>query len=255
MTDPASPISSRLVHAAHADAWAVAAGGRPGGAVADLPGVRLSCSGSPFPQYNGADLLDAAAADPERVAAWWAARGTPWAWRVPASLAWPPGWPGGELVVRQRLAAVVPSAFRPAPLPAGVDVRCASPLDLDAVVGVDVDAFGGPAGPTRHWLAGLLADPHVEVGLVTARGEPLACAYAVRSAGRAGPAVLLAGVAVVPGARRRGIGGGISSWLLARAFAAGAGLGHLQPDDDRAARVYARLGFTEVAGLDVRAPG
>jgi GNAT superfamily N-acetyltransferase len=243
-----------LVHTAHADAWAVAAGGRPDGAVADLGGVRTACSGTPFGQYNGADLLDPAVADPARVAAWWAARGTPWAWRVPASVTWPEGWPGGELLVRQRLAGLAPSEFRAAPVPAGTTVRRAAPGDLDVVVALDVAAFGGPEGPSRNWLAGLLGNERVEVALVQAGGVPVATAFAVRSDGAAGPAVLLGGVAVAAGARRRGVGAGLSSWLLGRAFARGARLAHLQPDDERAARVYARLGFTEVDGLDVRGP-
>ena len=53
------------------------------------------------------------------------------------------------------------------------------------------------------------------------------------------------------------IAAAVSSWLLARGFAAGAELAHLHPDNDGAARVYARLGFVETAGFDVyilRAP-
>lgn len=252
---PVPDLTGALVRTAHADAWAVTAGGRPGGAVADLGGARAACSGLPFGPYNGTDLLDPATTDPERVAAWWAARGTPWAWRTPPSPAWPTGWPGGDLLVHQRLAGLRPARFAPAPLPAGVAVRRAAPQDLDAVVAVDVAAFGGPAAPVRRWLAGHLENPGVEVGLVLDGDEPVATAHAVRSDGAAGPAVLLAGVGVVPGARRRGVGAGLSSWLLERALAAGAALAHLQPDDDRAARVYARLGFTEVEGLDVRTPG
>ena len=243
-----------LVRAAHADAWAVAAGERPGGAVADLGGARAACSGLPFAWCNGTDLHDPAATDPERVAAWWAARGTPWAWRVPTALPWPGGWAGGDVLVRQRLAALRPAGFVPAPPPPGVLLRRAVPTDLDAVVAVDVAAFGGPAAAARRWLGGHLDHPGVEVAVAVADGEVVATAHAVRSDGAAGPAVLLAGVAVVPGARRRGIAGGLSSWLLERALGAGAALAHLQPDDERAARLCARLGFTEVEGLDVRAP-
>lgn len=246
--------SAWTVNLAHADAWAVAAGDRAGGAVARFGGVRLSCSGLPFGQYNGADLLREGDVDPQRVAAWWSRRGTPWAWRVPSSQAWPEGWPGGELIVAQRLAGLTPEGFRPAPLPVGVEVRRVDATALAAVLAVDVAAFGGPAGPARCWLGGHLVNPRVEVALVTAQGEPVATAHTVRSDGPAGPAVLLAGVAVVPAARRRGIAGGLSSWLLERAFTTGAELAHLQPDDDRAARVYARLGFAETGGLDVRAP-
>jgi hypothetical protein len=43
----------------------------------------------------------------------------------------------------------------------------------------------------------------------------------------------------------------MSSWLLAQGFAAGAELAHLHPDSDEAARIYARLAFTEVPGLEI----
>ena len=52
-------------------------------------------------------------------------------------------------------------------------------------------------------------------------------------------------------ARRRGIAAALSSWLLERGFAAGAELAHLNPDSDEAARLYGRLGFIELPGLDV----
>ena len=39
--------------------------------------------------------------------------------------------------------------------------------------------------------------------------------------------------------------------LVRWARAEGADLAWLNPDDDRAARLYARLGFREVAGFDV----
>ena len=251
-------IPGPLVHTAHADAWAVSSGGRPGGAHAEFGGARTACSGTDFAQYNAADLDDPARTDPLAVAAWFAARATPWAWRLAASTPWPDGWPGGEPIVRQRLAGLWPASFRPVDVPAGTSVRTASagqPGDLDAVVAIDVAAFGGPPGVAREWLGGLLSNGRVEVAIAHVDGVPVASAHTVRSDDRAGPAVLLAGVAVLPAARRRGIAAGLSSWLLGRAFARGAALAHLQPDDDRAARVYARLGFTEVEALDVRTAG
>jgi GNAT superfamily N-acetyltransferase len=55
----------------------------------------------------------------------------------------------------------------------------------------------------------------------------------------------------MPEARGKGVGGAMSSWLIARALGAGVQLVHLDPDDDYAASLYARLGFVEVPGLDV----
>ena len=246
---PRSPDPAAVRHA-HADAWRELALSHPGGAVADLPGARLASSGLPFPQYNGADVTDPALADPVAVAAWFAAAGVPWAWRVPAGTP----WPHGRLVVAQRLMAVHAPELRPAAAPEGVDLVLAGPADLEDVVGVDVEAFGGPVEQARAWTAPHLAAARVAVGLARLDGRAVGTAYAVRSDGAAGPAVLLGGVAVVPAARRRGIGAALSSWLLAGAVGAGARLAHLQPDDERAARVYARLGFTEVPGLEVHAP-
>ena len=56
---------------------------------------------------------------------------------------------------------------------------------------------------------------------------------------------------MLPDFRRRGIGGALSAWLLARGAAAGARVAHLHPDTDEAARVYGRLGFIEVDGFDI----
>jgi ribosomal protein S18 acetylase RimI-like enzyme len=59
------------------------------------------------------------------------------------------------------------------------------------------------------------------------------------------------GVGVLEHARRRGVGGALTTWLLERTFAGGATFAHLNPDTDAAARLYARLGFIETIGLDV----
>jgi GNAT superfamily N-acetyltransferase len=138
-------------------------------------------------------------------------------------------------------------AFLPAPAVDGLTLELST--DLATVVRVDAEAF--ESEPMTAWARGHLGAPRVETVLARLDGEPVGTAYAIRSDGRAGPCVYLAGVAVVPGARRRGVGAAISSWLIERAFAAGAELAHLHPDDDRAARVYARLGFAEVPGFDI----
>jgi hypothetical protein len=54
--------------------------------------------------------------------------------------------------------------------------------------------------------------------------------------------------------RRRGIGGAVSSWLLTAGFDGGAQLAHLHPDSEEAARIYRRLGFVDVDGLDIYLP-
>jgi GNAT superfamily N-acetyltransferase len=89
------------------------------------------------------------------------------------------------------------------------------------------------------------------VALAEVDGDAVGTAYTVRSDGAAGPAVFLAGVAVLEPFRRRGIAGAMSAWLLERAFAAGARLAHLHPDTDAAARVYSRLGFSPAGALEI----
>ena len=81
-------------------------------------------------------------------------------------------------------------------------------------------------------------------------GAPVGTGYSILSEGRTGPCVYVAGVGVVPEARGRGIGAALVSWLVTRGFERGATLAHLHPDDDGAARLYARLGFVEVPGFN-----
>jgi GNAT superfamily N-acetyltransferase len=248
----ATHLTGRLVQLAHADAWQEQGRLRlaDGGDRADLPGARLMSSGLPYPQWNTADVLEADVVDVEALVDWYAVRGIPWGVRVADGSP----WPHGRRIARQRLMGQTRGGFRPAPSSAGggAVVRRAGPADLDAVVAVDVAAFDGDPGPARRWLAPMLADDAVAVVLAEDDGGPVGTAYAVRSDDLAGPAVLLGGVAVVPRARRRGLASAMSSRLLREAYDDGARLGHLQPDSDAAAAVYARLGFVEVEGVEIR---
>jgi GNAT superfamily N-acetyltransferase len=243
-------ITSELLRAAHGDAWQVAGllRGGQGGGVAEVPGARLMASGLPHPQWNNGDVHDVAAFDVEAARAWYAARAVPWGVRVPAGA----GFPHGRRLFRKRLMGVRPPGLRPAPEVHGVELRRAGPDDLEAALGVDVVAFESDAATERPWHEANLAAPDVvEVVLATLAGRPVGTAYCLRSDGLAGPAAYVAGVGVLPDARGRGVAAAMSWWLCDRAFDRGARLVHLHPDDDRAARVYARLGFAEVEGLDV----
>jgi ribosomal protein S18 acetylase RimI-like enzyme len=236
------------VRTAHADGWQAIGGlfaDRGGGAL-DLRDIRLSASGLPFPQWNNGDLTGP---DPdlEGARAFYAQRSVPWGVRVPPELS----WSGGRKLLHKRLMGADAHA-EAAPPPSGVELRAAGPADLDVVVAIDAEAFGEPPELERAFLAPLLAAPAIaDVVLATVDGEPAGTGYGVRSDGHAGPAVFIGGIGVLPAARGRGAGTAICEWLLARAFAQGARLAHLSPDDDRAARLYARLDFTEVPGLDV----
>ncbi|WP_309068301.1 GNAT family N-acetyltransferase [Microbacterium sp.] len=244
--DETTTVDAATARAADGDAWQahglIRAGS--GGAVAEHPGVRTMASGLPHPQWNNADVHDPSAADVGAVAHWYERQGVPWGFRVPAGAE----WRHGRLLFRCRLMALDASTLRPTTAD-GVTVRAASERDLDDVVAVDAQAFGGD--PATAWMLPLLRSSRATVALATIRGRAVATGYALRSDGWAGPSALLAGIGVLPAARRRGVGAALSSWLLQRAFEDGARISVLNPDSDDAARVYSRLGFSEVEGFAI----
>jgi GNAT superfamily N-acetyltransferase len=235
------------VRTAHGDAWQVEGTLREpvGGGAAELPGIRLMASGLPHPRWNNGDVTDAALVDVDAVRAWYAARAVPWGVRVPAG----EPWSSGRWLFGKRLMGL--TGLTPGPTVLGLVVRPATASDLDAVLAIDCVAFASEPAVERPWLEPHLTCDRVTVALAVLDGEPVGTASALRSDGRAGPAAYLAGVAVLPHARRRGVGAAMSSWLVERALADGAELAHLHPDDDAGARLYARLGFVEVPGFDV----
>lgn len=244
----AEPELSARVQTAHADMWQVEGRLRQpfGGGALELRGIRLMASGIAHAQWNSGDVTDADA-DLEGARAFFAALGLPWGVRVPVGIP----WPHGRRLLHKRLMGMPAAGFRPAPEVPGLRVELAGPADLDDVVAVDSAAFGEDPALVRLWFAPHIEAPCAEVALATLEGKPVATAFSVRSDGRAGPCVYLGGVSVRRQARRRGIGAAVSSMLLARGFAAGAELAHLNPDTDAAARIYERLGFAETAGFDV----
>lgn len=242
-------MTSELLRAAHGDAWQVAGRIRShdGGGTAELPGVRLMASGLPHAQWNNGDVHDVGALDVEAVRAWYAARALPWGLRVPAG----EPFPHGRRLFGKRLMGVAAERLvGPAPVD-GLELHPAGPADLDAVVAVDVVAFESDATTERPWHVAHLVADEVDVVLALLDGRPVGTAYCLSSDLWAGPAAYVAGVGVLPEARGRGVAGAMSAWLCGRAFAAGSAFAHLHPDDERAARVYARLGFAEVPGFDV----
>jgi GNAT superfamily N-acetyltransferase len=170
-----------------------------------------------------------------------------WGLRVPCEQP----WSHGRRLFRRRVMAVARAGFCPAPPVPGLALRPAGPADLPAVLHIDSTVFELDPTDNTRWLEPLLASDAADVALATLDGAPAGTAYTLRSDGAGGPSLYLAGVAVPAGARRRGVGAALSSWLLERGFAAGADLAHLNPDTDDAARLYGRLGFTETPGLDV----
>jgi GNAT superfamily N-acetyltransferase len=218
-----------------------------GGGVAELPGVRLMASGLDQPGRNGGDAHDPAAVDVDRMRAWFAPRRVPWGVRVPAGA----GWRHGTMLRTQRCMAVAAGALEPAEFPARMDVRLAVPADLETVAAIDAIAFEANAADSRAWMTPTLGAPGFRVAIASLGAAPVGTATAIATDGWAGPAVGLYGVAVVPEARRRGIGAALSAWLLEQAFADGAAFAHLNPDTEDAARVYRGLGFVEAPGWDI----
>ena len=233
---------------AHADAWQALGSlfaGR-GGGVAAPPGLRLMASGLDDPGYNSGDVVDATA-DVEAARAFYAPLGVPWGLRVPAALR----WPHGRLLRQQPLMGLELRLFRPPPPPPGVVIQAAGPEDLASVLAIDRAAFASEPDRVAPWLSALLGadDDVVTVALARSGATAAATGYVVHARGRRGRSALIGGVATLPPYRRRGIGGALSAWLAARALDGGAQLVQLAPDDDEAARLYARLGFAAAGGF------
>jgi predicted N-acetyltransferase YhbS len=240
-----------LLAAAHADAWQALgetfAGA--GGGTASCRGLRLMASGLDGEAYNSGDVT-AADADLDAARAYYSQLGVRWGLRVPAWLS----WRHGRLVKHQSLMGLARDDFRPArQAPRGICIDVAAAGDLDEIARVDAEAFETDPASGREWLAALLRAPAAVVTVSLARidGTAVATGYAVAASGEAGESVMIGGIAVAAAHRRQGVGAALSSWLLARGFERGAQLAQLAPDDDRAARVYARLGFTPAAGHDI----
>jgi GNAT superfamily N-acetyltransferase len=237
------------VRTAQADALAVQGELRvPWGGEAAAPrDLQLCAAGFEAAGVNSADVTGP---DPdlEAARAFYARHGVRWGVRVPAEMP----WEHGRLLFRRRLMALERAEFVAAPAVEGLELAKAGSGELDAVLQIDSSAFGLDPGENRRWLEPLLAaEERIDFALGTLGGEPVASAYSMRTDGAAGPCLYLAGVAVQASARRRGVGAAMSSWLLERGFAGGAELAHLNPDTDAAARLYGRLGFTELPGHDI----
>ena len=149
-------------------------------------------------------------------------------------------------------------AAEPGRQPDDVRIGTVGPDELDAFARVDAAAFGDEVGPTADF-----ARPMVGAGaegfrclLARVGGEPAGVAYGILTdgddgGGGGGRTLGIFGVGVLADHRRRGIGAALTTDLLRWGADAGADLAWLNPDDDRAARLYTSLGFREVAGFDV----
>jgi ribosomal protein S18 acetylase RimI-like enzyme len=249
-----NPLDQR-VWTAQADAWQAQGRLREllGGGAVERPGIRLMASGLPHAQWNNGDVTDPDRVPWQEVRAWFATRaggaGVPWGVRVPAGMA----LGRGRFVFRNRCMALVRAEFRPADPPAGTTIRVATARDADTVARIDAAAFGDHLDSVRRWVEPHLGAPGFTVALAESGGHAVGAATAIVTDDRAGACVGIFGVGVLDHARRRGIGAALTVWLLRRSFDEGAEFAHLNPNTEAAARLYARLGFVETAGLDVYA--
>lgn len=242
-------IEPRTVLDAHADAWQVEGLLRRehGGGAVELPGVRLMASGLAHPPWNSGDVDDPGAVDLDAVRDWYAGRAAAWGLRVPLDAP----WPHGRRILTKSLWARELADLPPVRSAAGLELVPAGPDDLADVLAVDAAAFGSDPAEEGPWCGPHLGAPEVDVLLGRVDGVPVATGYAVRSDGRAGPAAHVGGIGVVPAYEGRGIGTALTLALLHGARGAGAAIAHLEPETPRAAAVYERLGFAEVAGIAI----
>jgi GNAT superfamily N-acetyltransferase len=242
-------VTSEWVRTAHGDAWEELGRQRIpiGGEIHRLPGIRLMASGTPYGQWNGGHVDDPALIDIDAVRSWYAPRCAAWGVRVAVGSE----WPYGRRLLGLRLMGMTAPEFSPASLPPDVSLGAAGPDDVNDVLAIDTVAFEETVEVERTWMEPLLSQLPVSVALARHAGEPVGTGYSVLSRGGAGTCLYVAGIAVLPEARRRGIGAALSSWLVAKGVASGAEMIHLHPDTDAAAALYQRLGFREVEALDV----
>ena len=149
--------------------------------------------------------------------------------------------------------ALEPGDFVPAPDVPGVEVRQAVAAHLPALLEIDAAAFGvGDPEHQRRWIEPHLNAFGVTVALAQRHGDvPVGHAYTVRSDGRAGAGAAARWRRCAARVAARGIGAMLSSWLVAQGLESGVDLVHLNPDTEEALRVYAKLGFVEVGGLEI----
>jgi ribosomal protein S18 acetylase RimI-like enzyme len=231
---------------AHVDGWEVEGLLRAG--AARVGGARLMCSGLPEMQWNGA-WVTGSPVDLEAIGHWFAERHCPWGLAVPRIVDYEPH---GERITSLRLMGLEPRMFSP---PASADprvrLRRASRDDLELLVALDVNAFGGSPDVNRQWIAPPLGAPGFTHWIADYDDRPVGMAIANRTNSDAGPAAAITGVGVIEEVRRRGIGAAVTARACAGLFELGAELIQLSPNTELAARVYQRLGFQEVPGLTI----
>ena len=241
---------------AHADAWQAEGRLREpyGGGVCAVRGARAMASGIRTPKWNNADVTHEQV-DLEALSAWYGSLGMPWGLRVPLEISLAVGEP---LFVKRCMGLLAStgaeSGLRLFDSPGGVQVRRIGADERDRFVALEVAAFGDDPATARAWLApqfGVAGFDHWVAGIA---GTTVGSATSVQSDEFAGPAVMVTGMAALPGADARLVKAQLSAQISAQAVPAapGATLVHVYPDDDEEAATFAAVGFIEVPGFLVR---
>lgn len=241
---------------AHGDAWQAEGRLREphGGGVCAVQGARAMASGIRTPKWNNADVTHEQV-DITTLSVWYAARDMPWGLRVPLELSLAVGEP---LFVKRCMGLLASSRAesgrRPVDPPGGVQVRRIRADERDRFVALDAAAFGDDPATARAWLAPQFGVAGFDHWVAEIAGATVGIATSVRSDELAGPAVMVTGVAALPGADARLVKAQLSTQISAEAAHAGpdATLVHAYPDDDEEAAAFASVGFIEVPGFLVR---
>lgn len=219
--------------------WRADVSVRPRGDWADLGGLAVHTTGIDVPYWNGAHLTAPEGLQRlDEAAAWFAARGMPWAVLMPSEL---------DLAVPLEHRTDQAVMLRPLDgLPPVPDL----PLrwgHSDDVLAVQEEAFGDD--DLSEFLSPKAALPGCAI--VTAYdGElPVATARVICTEGVAA----VYGVGTVAAHRRRGLGAAVTLAVLNEAVRRGCDLACLNPSD-LGRGVYASLGFTDVAPWRIYAP-
>jgi ribosomal protein S18 acetylase RimI-like enzyme len=150
---------------------------------------------------------------------------------------------GFRVLFTEPVMTIRPADLADVPLPRDVRLAEAGPDNLFEVAALDAIAFDGDVDVSRGMYSrGLLDVAHVVTASVDEK------IVGVATGVPAGGAVAVFGVAVAPGARRRGIGAALTC-AAARA-GDGSGTAWLSARGE-AARVYERLGFREVGRNEI----
>ena len=152
---------------------------------------------------------------------------------------------GLALLLERPAMAVDPAALGDVPPPAGVEIRqVTTDADVGALVAVGVAAFDDdPAVGMAFYGAGARGVDGVRTFVAWEGDDPvgISAGYFVRAA------VSVMGVAVVPGARRRGIGAALT---VRAALCFPSDLAWLHPSD-MAVPMYEALGFVAVSDWEI----